>query len=165
MKKILIIICFFIIVLICLKDDSVIIPADAIRFRVIANSNSINDQILKNNLAINLENYIMEVIDTSDAKNSLLNNYNRINNYIKEYFKTNNINQKYELLIGKNYFPKKEYKGINYDAGYYDSVVVKLGDNKGLNWWCVVYPPLCLIPEDTTNVEYTTIAKELIKNM
>ena len=60
-------------------------------------------------------------------------------------------------------FPKKKYKGITYKEGNYESLVIELGDAKGNNWWCVLFPPLCMIEaEDSTDVEYTTIAKTLI---
>ena len=76
--------------------------------------------------------------------------------------KSNNVSYDYRLNIGRNYFPSKQYKGIKYDAGYYDSVTIELGNHEGLNWWCIIYPPLCLIDEDTSDVEYTTLARELI---
>ena len=75
--------------------------------------------------------------------------------------------EKYELPFdinfGLNYFPKKEFKGIIYNEGYYESVVVTLGEGLGDNWWCVLFPPLCMIEaQESTNVEYTTVVKEVI---
>ena len=75
---------------------------------------------------------------------------------------TNNIKENFNINIGNNYFPDKNYKGVKYQAGYYDSVVINLGDSKGLNWWCVIYPPLCLIEEDTEQVEYTSLVSEIL---
>ena len=50
-----------------------------------------------------------------------------------------------------------------YNEGYYESVVVTLGEGLGDNWWCVLFPPLCMIEaEESTDVEYTTIVKEVI---
>ena len=64
----------------------------------------------------------------------------------------------FEINFGLNYFPKKEFKGITYDEGYYESVVVTLGEGLGDNWWCVLFPPLCMLEaEESTEVEYTTI--------
>ena len=65
-----------------------------------------------------------------------------------------------------NYFPKKVYKGVTYEAGNYESLVITLGDGLGKNWWWVMFPPLCLLEaeetEETTEVEYKFFIKELI---
>lgn len=62
-----------------------------------------------------------------------------------------------------NYFPEKEYKGVKYDEGYYESLVITLGEGKGKNWWCVLFPPLCLVEaEESDKVEYKFFIKELI---
>ena len=53
------------------------------------------------------------------------------------------INKK-EINYGKNYFPEKNYKGITYEAGEYESLVISLGEAEGNNWWCVMYPALCI---------------------
>ena len=63
-----------------------------------------------------------------------------------------------------NYFPEKEYKGTIYKEGKYESLVITLGNGQGNNFWCVLFPPLCLLDEEdeTTNVEYTSLVKEII---
>ena len=71
----------------------------------------------------------------------------------------------FEINFGLNYFPKKEFKGITYKEGYYESVVITLGEGLGDNWWCVLFPPLCMleVEESVTNdVEYTTLVKTII---
>ena len=169
MKKILIIIAVFISLLCINKKEEVIIPESSIRFRVIANSNSIEDQVVKNDLTIKLTDYINNMLKNSNnlkqAKQVLNNNYNNITNYIDNYLKGNNLNYDYKLLLGNNYFPKKTYKGIVYPEGNYESLVVSLGASDGLNWWCVVYPPLCNIDPKTNEVEYTTLIKEIINKI
>ena len=64
-------------------------------------------------------------------------------------------------------FPEKEYKGVVYDEGYYESLLVTLGEGKGDNFWCVLFPPLCLMEaeetDDTTEVEYKSFIKEIIE--
>ena len=62
-----------------------------------------------------------------------------------------------------NYFPSKEYKGVKYEEGYYESLVITLGKGEGDNWWCVLFPPLCLIEgEEDTEVEYKSIVMEIL---
>ena len=56
-------------------------------------------------------------------------------------------------------------KGIEYDEGYYESLLITLGEGKGDNWWCVLFPPLCLIEaEESTEVEYKSFIKEIIEH-
>lgn len=167
MKKILVIIALILIILINYKESDVIIPKEAIRFRIIANSNSLEDQVLKSNLEKSIEKYLFELTknsSTSDqARSILLKNQVNLNEYIKNYLKTKKSNESFKITIGKNYFPQKVYKNIKYDAGYYDSIVVTLGRGEGLNWWCVIYPPLCLIDQEQSgNIKYTTIVQELL---
>ena len=77
-----------------------------------------------------------------------------------------NVDSEYSIKYGMNYFPEKKYKGVVYEEGEYESLVIKLGDGKGDNFWCVLFPPLCLLEgeeTDTENVEYTSFIKELIE--
>ena len=61
----------------------------------------------------------------------------------------------YTVNYGYNYFPNKEYRGIKYNEGYYESIVISIGEAQGDNWWCVLFPNLCLIDlEQKNNVEY-----------
>lgn len=169
MKKILIIVAIVISILCINKKDEVIIPNNAIRFRVVSSSNTLGDQTIKNKVSKNIQNKIYELTKNTstytETKKVLDNNYEYLKDSIEEELKNSNVNYSYHLNIGRNYFPSKEYKGIKYDAGYYDSVSIELGNHDGLNWWCIIYPPLCLIDEDTTDIEYTTLAQELIDNV
>ena len=75
------------------------------------------------------------------------------------------VKNAYDLNYGYNYFPEKSYKGINYPAGEYESLVVTLGDGLGDNWWCVLFPPLCLLEaseSDLDEAEYTFYFKDII---
>ncbi len=166
MKKILVVLAIIISISCILKDDSIVIPSNAIRFRIIASSNSIEDQTIKNELSKNLQKEIYELTKLStsaeETKGILLTNYDYLDNYIEDYLNKKNVSYDYNLKIGKNYYPKKNYKGVEYEAGVYDSINVELGNRRGVNWWCIIYPPLCLIDEDTTDYEYTTLVKELL---
>ena len=88
----------------------------------------------------------------------------------KETEETNikNLNEEAEYTIkyGMNYFPKKEYQGVIYEEGEYESLVVEIGDAQGDNFWCVLFPPLCLLEgeeENKDNIEYTSFIKEIIE--
>ena len=75
-----------------------------------------------------------------------------------------NMNLEFTIDYGMNYFPEKEYKGIVYEEGEYESLVITLGDGQGENFWCVLFPPLCLLDtnEVPKDIEYTSFVKELI---
>ncbi|MBP3634830.1 MAG: stage II sporulation protein R [Bacilli bacterium] len=146
-----------------------IIPDEAIRFRVIANSNTIYDQNIKIQVRNVVQNKIFELINgketIEDTRNIIKENIDEIDSLVKETLKKLNYDKDYNINYGYNYFPKKEYKGIEYKEGKYESLVITLGDGDGDNWWCVLFPPLCLVEADESDVEdaeYTFFVKELI---
>lgn len=145
------------------KDKDILIPNNAIRFRVVANSNSIEDQneklIIKQKLEKEVYNLINGADNTTEVGNILNNNLDSIEDIVKSY------NVPYSINYGSNYFPTKNYKGIMYPAGNYDSLVITLGKGAGSNFWCVLFPPLCLLDndsEDVGEVEYKSYVKKLL---
>lgn len=140
------------------------IPNDSIRLRIIASSNNQIDINTKLSLKEYLESELSELIknetDSNKIEKIIVNNLELINNKINEYIGNNN----YKVDYGLNYFPKKIYKGIIYEDGYYKSLVVTLGDGLGKNWWCTLFPPLCLldINETTTDVEYKLFISSIL---
>ncbi len=163
MKKIIIILFLLVVILVTINEkEKILIPDDAIRFRIIANSNSVEDQNLKLEIKNKVESEIYKIIgntnDINVARNRIKNNLYKVDNILKEY------NVLYDINYGDNYFPEKEYKGVEYEAGTYESLVITLGSGKGHNWWCVMFPPLCLIDEkeNLDNAEYTFYAQKLI---
>lgn len=151
------------------NPNKILIPDEAIRFRVIANSDSREDQDIKYLVKENIEK---EVLSDIKQSNSIVETRNIINNNLPKYeenifttLRQNNINQSFKINYGMNYFPEKEYKGVKYQEGNYESLVVTLGEGEGKNWWCVLFPPLCLLEAEETNddeVEYKFFVKELI---
>ena len=164
-KNIVILIALLIGIMLYQKDELIIIPNEAIRIRIIANSNNIKDLIEKNHLKENIENDIYDLIkeaNTIEEARSLLNdNLKTIDTIIKS-----NIDIDYQIDYGTNYFPEKVYRGVLYEAGNYESLVITLGEGLGNNWWCVLFPPLCLIEENktTSDVEYKLYVEELLNN-
>ena len=76
---------------------------------------------------------------------------------------SNNIEQTFSINYGLNYFPEKNYKGVRYEEGNYESLVVTIGKGKGSNFWCVLFPPLCNLEVDNTeDVTYKFKVKEII---
>lgn len=170
MKKTIIV--FIIMILAYLVIGNVVaktnmIPDDAIRIRIIANSNSKYDQEVKNKVKEQVEYDMYNVLKNTEkleeARQKINDNLSLIEENIDKTLQKENYQLPFRLNFGLNYFPEKEFKGIKYKEGYYESVVVTLGDGLGDNWWCVLFPPLCLIEaEESTDVEYTTMVKTII---
>ena len=166
MKKLIFLIPFLlIIVLIDTKEQNVLIPEESLRFRVIANSDSEEDQALKMEITENLQDLITDIstanlTETIGAVNKKIDKFERV---IDNTLKSNNSSMSYEINLGYNYFPEKNYKGVTYQEGNYQSLVITLGKGQGKNWWCVLYPPLCDLEMDQkSDVEYKLYIKEIL---
>ena len=138
------------------NEKELIIPNDSIRLRV--------DIKQKQELKSYLESELIKLTKSIETKEEvdkiIVENIEVINNKISEFLGHNNFKVDY----GLNYFPPKTYKGVVYEAGIYDSLVVTLGDGLGKNWWCTLFPPLCLLEDNTTtnNVEYKLFISSII---
>jgi len=170
MKKIiLIILCLIVIISVYKKESEVRIPNSAIRFRVLANSNSNEDQKIKEEVRDNMQrklyNLLKDTTDITAARNLITNEMDDFGSIVDSSLK--NVNYSYSIDYGMHEFPEKTYKGIIYEAGEYESLLVTLGEGKGNNWWCVLFPPMCLLEaEENTNtdeIEYKSYIKELIE--
>lgn len=165
MKKIIIALSVLLLIFVCSNKDEIIIPKESIRFRIISNSNSSKDIIMKQTAAnevIKVFNNI-ETQDIESTRKVILNNLDTINTNINNLFKENNYNKKIDINYGINKFPEKKYKGVKYEEGLYESLVINIGESKGNNFWCVLFPPLCLIDEEQEKIEYKSKIEELIK--
>lgn len=167
MKKLAIMIILAgIVVIVSNSNEYVEIPASSIRMRVIAGSNSEEDQSQKKLIKSWLEEKLYELItgekDEEKIDDIIKENKEEIDNSIKSKMAEAKINSSYSSNFGYNYFPEKEFKGLVYKAGNYKSFVVTLDQGKGDNWWCVLYPPLCLIDEDKDDYEYHFLIKDAL---
>ena len=150
-------------------EELVEIPDEAIRIRVIGNSNSEYDQEKKQELRKDVQLYMQSLLKDAktinQAREIINNNLDNINTNVDNYLHNLNYNTSYNINFGLNYFPEKEYKGIKYKEGLYESLLITLGEGKGNNWWCVLFPPICLLEAEeteTNEVEYKSFVKEII---
>lgn len=170
MKKIIIFV-LLIISLLFLVDNNVssetIIPDSAIRFRVIGNSNTVYDQNIKLQIRNVIQNKILELTRNTktieEVRTIMKEHQKELYDITNEKLKELNYDKPFKLNYGYNYFPKKKYKGVTYKEGNYESLVITLGEGNGNNFWCVIFPPLCMAEiEDTNEVEYKFFVKEII---
>lgn len=173
MKKVITIIAVLILVIIQFETknkEEIIIPKEAIRFRVIANSNEEKDQETKlhvrNNIQTELYNDLVSTNNLEEARKKVNENITKYEKNVQDSLTNIKSDETFKINYGSNYFPKKVYKGVTYKEGYYESLVVTLGNGMGDNWWCVLFPPLCLLEaeesEKSEEVEYKFFIKELI---
>lgn len=131
MKKRLIIICLLIIIIICL------IPSgnNELRMRVIANSDTPSDQLVKMTVVNSLNAYL-STLDKDDIVNEIKSNICEIDNVVGEHLH----NTSYTLSITNVRFPAKEINGEIIPGGKYPTLLVVIGEGKGKNWWSLLYP-------------------------
>ena len=170
MKKTFVLIIFIFVFYVFISDvlaKNITIPNDAIRIRIIPNSNSSFDQDIKlkvkDKLEITMYDLLKDAESSEEAKEIIQNNLELVDKDVKKILSDENYDEGYTINFGKNYFPEKEYKGVKYEEGYYESLLITLGKGEGDNWWCVLFPPLCLIEgEEDTEVEYKSIVMEIL---
>ena len=123
------------------------ISEEIIRLHVLANSDLEEDQdlkiIVKNEIINLLEKELKESKSKDETKKNLEKNLDRI--------------------TAKAYFPTKVYGDVSLPSGEYDALQVIIGEAKGQNWWCVMFPPLCFV--DVTLGEVPLKDKLLLKNL
>ena len=172
MKKIIIVLVVLLGIMIFNKQSQeVLIPKEAIRFRIIANSDNKKDQeaklIVRDKIEKQITTDLTKSTNREEARKTLKKNINNYENIVSKTLKENNLDTDFSINYGMNYFPEKTYKGVKYESGDYESLVVTLGNGLGKNWWCVLFPPLCLLEgeekQETEEVEYKFFVQEMIE--
>ena len=167
-KKILLIILAIIIVFSIQEntEEYVIIPKESIRFRIIPNSNTIEDLNIKEKVKEEITDVIANIENSNNIKETrqIINeNIPLIENRIENLFENEKYDQTFKVKYGINYFPEKIYKNVKYEKGNYESMIIEIGEAKGDNYWCVLFPPLCMIDaEESDEVEYSFFISEII---
>ena len=152
MKKIVLILVILIFGFMYLNDE-VYINDESIRFRVIANSNSPRDIFMKELVVNELSSVLFKSDDIVSTRENIINNLSNIESIIDKLFINNDYDKTYNIMYGMNEFPRKEYNGVVYEEGLYESLVIEIGDGKGNNYWCFLYPSLCMIDMEKSNEE------------
>ena len=130
-------------------NDALIIPNDAIRLRILANSDSKSDQALKRlvrdevNKSITL--WVSDLTSKEQARKVLNSKLPEIQKIAQQTVRKQNSKQDVQVEFGKVEFPTKLYGQYLYPAGQYEAILITLGEGTGANWWCVLFPPLCFL--------------------
>lgn len=143
------------------------IAGEVIRLHVLANSDEPYDQDLK----IKVKNGIIKMLE-QDLNNSmskdetrivLLKNLDEIEQKAAEIIKQNGYDYNVSAKICFDNFPTKQYANVVLPAGEYEALKIEIGEAKGKNWWCVMFPPLCFI--DATFNEIPKKYENTLKNI
>jgi stage II sporulation protein R len=157
------------------KNGAMVIPDEAIRLRILANSDSEEDQELKRKIRDRVNEEItvwVEGLTSMDkAREVIKGNLDEIEQIVEEVMVEEGLVQAYNVDFGRVNFPTKMYGKFIYPAGDYEAILITLGKGTGANWWCVLFPPLCFLDfsngeatatpfEETASAEVTASAAE-----
>lgn len=123
--------------------------ADAVlRLHVLANSDSAEDQRVKLAVRDALLPYFESADSFGDARAFLLQNGAALQKAADAALRSEGAGYGATLGLGRTAFPDRVYDGILFPEGEYDALTVTLGGGGGQNWWCVLFPPLCIVTRD-----------------
>ena len=136
-----------------------------LRIHVRANSNESCDQkikyLIKDEIVKFLTPHISACHSKDETANVIIQKSKSLEYIIDGLLAKNGFKYTSKVSIKNEKFPTRVYDGYTLNSGYYDAVIVELGDAKGDNWWCVIYPPLCFTSGE--NVRYKSKILEIIE--
>ena len=121
------------------------------RLHILANSDSSEDQQIK----LHVRNKIISYLNTFSFKNKqelinyLTDNKSQIQKIVQTAIEEKGYSYDVSIEIGNAFYPQKRYKNVILPSGHYDGLRIKIGKAEGHNWWCVLFPPMCLIDQST----------------
>ena len=134
------------------------------RLHILANSDSEEDQALKLKVRDNIIEYMETLTYDGLSKEEVVtitqNHLDDFKKIAEETIKKEGFDYKVSLKIDNFYFPTKVYGNISLPAGYYDGLKIEIGEAKGQNWWCSLFPPLCFV-----DISSGVIDEETEKNL
>ena len=130
-----------------IRDEGEIYDS-TLRLHVLANSDSSEDQ----NLKLKVRDAIVEKADSlakdcrniESAKNIYADNIDVLTDVAAEVVEQNGYSYPVTVTLGEEYYPERQYGNIRLPSGRYSSLKVCIGESSGQNWWCVLFPPLCV---------------------
>ena len=136
------------------------------RLHVLANSDSEEEQSLKIKVRDELLKYMNSISSNCTTKEEAISvaesHKEEFQKIAENTIKENGYDYSVKINIGNFYFPTKNYGDISLPAGLYDALRVEIGEAKGQNWWCVMFPSLCFI--DVSSGVVDDEAKEELEN-
>ena len=124
------------------------IYSNVLRLHVIANSDSEDDQNLKllvrDAVLAEAQILLCDVYDRAKAEETVMQNIEILRSVAEKTILDNGYDYPVAIELGKEEYPTKNYESCSFPAGEYTSLRILIGEAEGQNWWCVLFPPLCL---------------------
>lgn len=141
---------------------------DFLRLHIRANSNSDADQAVKLKARDAVVEYLSPLLTTvsteSEAAVLVKSHLGVLKSLCENILDNNGFSYGAEAVVKREKFPTKNYGNLVLEGGVYEAVVINLGSGEGDNWWCVAFPPLCFVGEESDgNVKYKSILMEIIE--
>ena len=152
MKKIMIVICVLVLcVALCgflpIHGEEKIYDS-VVRLHVLANSDSDEDQALKLKVRDKVLSYVSPLVidckSREEAANILFNELENIKKEARRAVLDNGYDYNVDVTLTREEYPTRNYESMSFPSGEYVSLRVMIGESEGKNWWCVLFPPLCL---------------------
>lgn len=146
------------------------ISQEVFRLHILANSDSDEDQSLKlkvrDKILTKSESLFINCKNLNDVINVSKNNIDYFEKLANECIKENGYNYETKVYVDKEYFNTREYEKITLPSGVYNALKIEIGEAKGHNWWCVMFPAICLpaVSDDEINSILNEEEIELINN-
>lgn len=148
------------------QNVSTDIAESVFRLHVIANSDTEEDQNLKYMVRDQLLQYMNSICKDCQSKQEAISiveeNKSTFEQIASDTIREHGYSYSVKINVGNFEFPTKNYGDISLPAGYYDALRVEIGEAKGQNWWCVMFPPLCFV--DVSSGVVPNESKELMEN-
>ncbi|MBD5795925.1 stage II sporulation protein R [Bacillus pseudomycoides] len=127
-----------------------VIPKEAVRLRILANSDSKEDQALKrkvrDEVKMQIDGWVADLKSFEDARRVIQSHIPEIEKTVANTLKREGSKESFQVTFSKNIkFPTKVYGNFIYPAGEYEAVLISIGKGEGANWWCVLFPPMCFL--------------------
>ncbi len=125
------------------------IPEESIRLRILANSDSAQDQALKREIRdaiiARMQEWVIGPQTLDDAREVVKAHLPEFDILVGQMIRARGYSYSHTVELGKVPFPTKMYGNEVYPAGEYEALRVTIGSGEGQNWWCVLFPPLCFV--------------------
>ncbi len=143
------------------------VSKEYLRIHIRANSNEVIDQsvkyIVKEKVVEFLTPYIANCDTKKKAEEMLKSVLPSVISLTDSVLSERGYNYSSSANVRRESFPTRVYENLELPSGFYDALVIELGEGKGDNWWCVVYPPLCFTEGNAKN-EYRSRIIDLIND-
>ncbi len=143
--------------------------AEYLRIHIRADSNSQADQAIKYKVKAAVVDYLTPYIACADSKQKAVatvqSRLSGLQAVADSVLAAEGFTYKCHARLATEEFPTRCYNGFTLSEGIYDALILDLGSGSGDNWWCVVYPPLCFVGEETDgsdNIVYRSLIRKII---